>query len=650
MMGEQRTWRTHRTTLALTLTFIMMLWVLAVAGTQFVKPVMARTITVPDDYATIQEAINSAADGDTIYIREGTYMGDLNITKHISLKGQNPESTIIHGCIVIRTSNVMINSLKLLGFGRWEQLKTFINGYGILTLSGQAHSFGNLQETWETTVRNCIFENWIIPIALASGDGERIINNTILNSDEGIDVGTFNNVIAYNTISCGGNGILLGSQYITGNLVYGNHISDAEKGIFINCFNYDNDIIGNTIAGCQEGIHLGAAPERDYPSSGNLFFHNNLLDNSKQVLITAGSSDIWDNGYPSGGNYWSNYQGSDTNSDGIGDTAYTIDAINQDRYPLMKPYQYSDTGYHAIDFTQAFKDNSGNPLATLPSSFKLTFPNGTTSSPLVVGSYLIPSGLTEIHSIIWQGTDATPSTPLTFDAASGIAPIKCKIYELTVDPIIYSIEGNQTYNQTYKLIPSTWTLTFPNKTTATLSSRITYPQTQAGLYSLGNVVMQNEIIELFQTLLFTRNTVWSPSFYLFKSQSNQTFAFDSNSTIAEPDFNSTDQMLSFTASGPDGTNGYTKISFDESLVVDPNNVTVLQDGEQINFNLTSKDNSMILSINYTHSIHDTIVQFNSGEATPIPEFPSWAPLPLILTATTLVLVFRKRLYHRISLL
>jgi len=45
-----------------------------------------------------------------------------------------------------------------------------------------------------------------------------------------------------------------------------------------------------------------------------------------------------DDGYPSGGNYWSDYNGTDDNGDGIGDTPYIIDADNQDKYPLMKPY------------------------------------------------------------------------------------------------------------------------------------------------------------------------------------------------------------------------------------------------------------------------------------------------------------------------
>jgi len=81
-------------------------------------------------------------------------------------------------------------------------------------------------------------------------------------------------------------------------------------------------------------------------SSGNNIYHNNFVANKDQIYI-YNSSNIWDNGYPSGGNFWSNYTGVDEfsgpdqdqpGSDGIGDTPYVIDANNTDRYPLMNPW------------------------------------------------------------------------------------------------------------------------------------------------------------------------------------------------------------------------------------------------------------------------------------------------------------------------
>lgn len=80
-------------------------------------------------------------------------------------------------------------------------------------------------------------------------------------------------------------------------------------------------------------------------SSDNRFHHNNFIANDQQVRIyTYGNGNVWDDGYPGGGNYWSDYTGFDEKngpdqdqpgSDGIGDTPYTIDPDNQDRYPLM---------------------------------------------------------------------------------------------------------------------------------------------------------------------------------------------------------------------------------------------------------------------------------------------------------------------------
>ena len=97
-----------------------------------------------------------------------------------------------------------------------------------------------------------------------------------------------------------------------------------------------NTLSGNTITSNQNGIVL-------YKSSYNSNYYNNFIDNARQVYSNE-STNVWDDGYPSGGNYWSDYNGTDllsglyqneTGNDGIGDTAYIINASNTDHYPLI---------------------------------------------------------------------------------------------------------------------------------------------------------------------------------------------------------------------------------------------------------------------------------------------------------------------------
>jgi len=102
----------------------------------------------------------------------------------------------------------------------------------------------------------------------------------------------------------------------------------------------DNTISENNIMNNTQGVWLIAA-------SDNKFYHNNFIDNTQQVHISmSGYANAWDDGYPSGGNYWTDYTDADlyngayqneTGSDGIGDSPYFINVHNQDDYPLMTP-------------------------------------------------------------------------------------------------------------------------------------------------------------------------------------------------------------------------------------------------------------------------------------------------------------------------
>jgi len=105
--------------------------------------------------------------------------------------------------------------------------------------------------------------------------------------------------------------------------------------------NVSNVVITNTkIVGFMDGIYL----ER---SSDNKIYHNDFEGNTRNVNASLSNSSSWDDGYPSGGNYWSNYFGTDlyngpdqdeVGPDGIGDTPYVIDSGNVDRYPNIMPH------------------------------------------------------------------------------------------------------------------------------------------------------------------------------------------------------------------------------------------------------------------------------------------------------------------------
>ena len=170
-----------------------------------------------------------------------------------------------------------------------------------------------------------------------------IVGNNITNNDrDGIMcvILSGSNIISGNNISDNKhNGVTLTLNSDV-NIISENNIQNNTHGIAINNSLYPskNTISGNNITNNDVGIVISQ-------SSDSRIYHNNFDNNDIDFLAELGANAL-DNG--SEGNYWNNYNGADSNGDGIGDTPYVIDADNQDNYPLMKPIEIPEFSSWAI--------------------------------------------------------------------------------------------------------------------------------------------------------------------------------------------------------------------------------------------------------------------------------------------------------------
>lgn len=245
------------------------------------------------DNVSIQSVIGSASPGDTILVAAGDYHENvvINLPLHLrslagpsktSVTASNPDEPVFE----LNSDDVTIN-----GFA--------ISGSDLVGIKVDYSS--------SSTISNNYISKNNYGIQLKFSKSTLVENNTLFNSSNNI-VLTFsdNNWILRNTISKGENGIWL-------------EFSDYNK--FANNTVQENDV----------GIAV------EIGSKDNLICNNNMLNNTKkQVSIRfSGSSNAFS------GNYWSDYEGNDTDNDGIGDTPYhltpylSITGGIEDKQPYM---------------------------------------------------------------------------------------------------------------------------------------------------------------------------------------------------------------------------------------------------------------------------------------------------------------------------
>jgi parallel beta-helix repeat protein len=318
----------------------------------------SNVISVPGDYLTIQQAVNAANPGDTVFIRASVYEEHVNIDKTVYLIGSDPVSVIIDGkgvgnVVTVSANNVVVKGLSLRNSGSPFYAGLYISNaenVSVTNITVTNCSMGiRVDSSRDISVcDNEIFNNSYIGLRLWHyTTGTTVSGNVISNNPYGIGLFTYSsesnvsmNLITNNSIGLS----LVNSEYndvqmnnITDNSMYGIHLDDR--------LTANNTFSQNQIS--RNGYGAYVATKR--VQMGNAFFHNNFINNSYfQVFIEPPYSQIrWNLHYPLGGNYWSDYNGTDlysgpyqniTGSDGLGDKARFIAENNTDEYPLMQPF------------------------------------------------------------------------------------------------------------------------------------------------------------------------------------------------------------------------------------------------------------------------------------------------------------------------
>ncbi len=249
---------------------------------------------------------------------------------------------LVDGRLNIRNATITLNS---------SHSRNFIHVAGDMYVENSSFAsssrftvlYLNGSQGW---IRNSTFAG---PKSLSiEGHNISLVGNDIHHGFHGVSItrGATGNTIESNSIRSNLEvGIYM--HYADSNLVKGNRIVDNRPlfgfgpgGVDLYSSSY-NVIVENSI---ERNDFYGLRIWGEYEA--NTIFHNSFVDNVwRQASQGFFGANIWDDGYPSGGNYWSDYSGSDffsgpgqdvPGSDSIGDTPYErVGGNSADRYPLM---------------------------------------------------------------------------------------------------------------------------------------------------------------------------------------------------------------------------------------------------------------------------------------------------------------------------
>ncbi len=258
---------------------------------------------------------------------------------------------------------VNISGFTVTGTTGYGAAGIYLNSTNFCTIYDTNASYTSVGVTlWETDdckIANNIVSNNVGGIYLGYSSNNKLIDNTASNNDySGICLYySSNNTLQNNTanshrcnrVECWYCGIRL--HYSGDNTLQSNNCSNNDCGICLDDGSGNNMLVKNTASNNRYGIYLqyssnntltnnAANSNKDYgiylrDSSNNTFYHNNLINNTQNAYDSC--TNQWDSG--SAGNYYSDYNGTDPDGDGIGNDPHPIPGgTSIDRYPLMQPW------------------------------------------------------------------------------------------------------------------------------------------------------------------------------------------------------------------------------------------------------------------------------------------------------------------------
>ncbi|MBT0160859.1 hypothetical protein G4O51_12840 [Candidatus Bathyarchaeota archaeon A05DMB-2] len=641
----------------------------------------------PADFHTIQEAINAANPGDTIYVKAGTYYENVLVNKTVLLIGENRENTFIDGGGNDTVLKVTVNDVTISNFtiqhsgGEWADS-------GIdLSYSANSHIVDNniLNNYFgiglgynNTLTQNNVFNNqW--GIREYGGGNHVLIGNNVYSNHEGIYLyESGNTILIRNNVFGNDFGITL--EYSEGSNITSNNLHSNGGGIYIG-WSSNSYLLNNTISNNAGGITI-------FDSFRCTLMNNTLSNNQEGIRLSFchGSklkgNKMTSNGYNFGVYDWTllgYFLDVDTSNLVNGKPVYYM--INQTNL-IIEPTSFPQIGYLALI-------NSTN----------ITIRNQTFASNYqgLLLAYTTNSLIENVKAInnkegvyLWDSNDNVLSRSNVLDNEYGIYLFSSDRNALVENAIGNNTEGIYTSQSTYSSIIGN--TVYSNKYGIHLywspRGNVTdnnILSNEYGIYledlSINNIFHNNFLGNIYQVSISGRSydNIWDsgyPSGGNFwddygKLDTNGDFIGDtpyiindnnqdryplvvphdpipiiwdetiypvelrSNSTICRIRFIALQRTISFNVTGADGTLGFCNLTIPNTLVQDlwQGNFTVLVDGtEPFIMNNWTDDTNTYIYFTYQHSTHEVII---------IPEFSSSLILPILMIVTLLVLIVHK---------